>query len=83
MTKHARITLRLDAQLLKRAQTEATHQGVTLAELIERGLELVMQDSPSAKRSHTLPVCNAGGGVLPGVNLDSMASLIDRMDRGH
>jgi hypothetical protein len=29
----------------------------------------------------SLPVCRVGGGMMPGVNLDDSAALLDRMDR--
>jgi len=34
------------------------------------------------RRPVALPECRAGGGTLPGVDLDDSASLLDRMD-GH
>jgi hypothetical protein len=50
--------------------------------MIEAGLRLVLsQSKPTRKRLHVeLPVCSEGGGVLPGVNLDNSAELLDIMD---
>ena len=81
---HMRTTVRLDAGLLERARQEAARRGVTLTSLIEQGLRLVLRKP--LKRSErpviALPECRAGGGVLPGVDLDDSADLLDRMDDG-
>jgi hypothetical protein len=77
-----RTTVRLDDALLNRARREAARRGVTLTSLIDRGLRAVLQ-RPAATQSRTrirLPVSRAGGGVLPGVNLDDSAGLLERMD---
>jgi hypothetical protein len=77
-----RTTVRLDEALLERARREATRRGVTLTSLLEQGLRLVLRnplkraDRPTVK----LPECRAGGGVLPGVDLDDSAALLDRME---
>ncbi|HJR71368.1 MAG TPA: DUF2191 domain-containing protein [Gammaproteobacteria bacterium] len=77
-----RTTVRLDEALLERARQEAARRGVTLTSLIEQGLLLALRRP--LKRSKrvvvTLPECRAGGGVLPGVDLDDSASVLDRMD---
>jgi hypothetical protein len=77
-----RITLRLDKDLLERARAEAARRKTTLASLIEQGLELVLQPSikESSREAPALPVSRAGGGTLPGVDLDNSALLLDRMD---
>lgn len=82
MLRHMRTTVRLDDALLDRARLEAARRGMTLTALIEQGLQLVL------RRPHTrterprvkLPKCHAGGGTLPGVDLDDSANLLDRMD---
>ena len=50
--------------------------------LIEEGLRLVLAQShqPPSRERVTLPVCNAGGGVLPGVDLNDSAALEDIME---
>jgi hypothetical protein len=84
MLRHMRTTVRLDDALLDRAKREAARRGMTLTALIEQGLKLAMrQPMKTPNRSRTsLPVCRAGGGTLPGVNLDNSASLQDLMDQG-
>ncbi|HUL46853.1 MAG TPA: hypothetical protein VLV25_07120 [Steroidobacteraceae bacterium] len=77
-----RTTVRLDEALLERARLEAAKRKTTLTSLIEQGLELVLR-RPMKRPEHppvTLPECRAGGGTLPGVDLDDGASLLDRMD---
>jgi hypothetical protein len=77
-----RTTVRLDQALLERARQEAARRGVTLTSLIEQGLRLMLRrplkrdERPRA----TLPECHAGGGVMPGIDLDDSAALLDRME---
>jgi hypothetical protein len=77
-----RTTVRLDEALLERARAEAAKRKTTLTSLIEQGLELVLRRpmKRSAPRPVALPECRAGGGTLPGVDLNDSASLLDRMD---
>ncbi len=74
--------MRLDEALLQRAREEAAKRKTTLTSLIEQGLELVLRRPMKrpTRRLLTLPECQAGGGTLPGVDLDDSASLLDRMD---
>jgi hypothetical protein len=77
-----RTTVRLDDALLDRARQEAARRGVTLTSLIEQGLQLVLRRP--LKRSERprvqLPECRAGGGVLPGIDLDDSDALFDRLE---
>jgi len=77
-----RTTVRLDEALLERARAEAAKRKTTLTSLIEQGLELVLRQPMKrpARRPVTLPECRAGGGTLPGVDLNDNSSLLDRMD---
>jgi hypothetical protein len=79
MSRHMRTTVRLDDALLDRAKREAARQGETLTSLIERGLRLVLaRPHRRRERQHVeIPVCRAGGGTLPGVDLDDSADLLD------
>jgi hypothetical protein len=69
----------LDAALLERAKREAARRGETLTSLIERGLRLVLArpHQSNARRHVDIPVSRAGGGTLPGVDLDDSAALLD------
>lgn len=77
-----RTTVRLDEALLERAREEAAKRKTTLTALIEQGLELLLRRpmQRSERRSVVLPESRAGGGTLPGVDLNSSAALLDRMD---
>jgi len=77
-----RTTVRLDDGLLEQAKAEARRKHRTLTSLIEEGLRLVLSGnavSPRRKKV-VLPVSRARGGVLPGVNLDNNAGVLDIMD---
>jgi hypothetical protein len=82
MSGHMRTTVRLDDALLDRAKREAARRGETLTALIERGLRLVLAkpEKHAAKRRVEIPVCHAGGGTLPGVDLDDSATLLDVLE---
>ena len=75
--------MRLDDVLIEQAKREAGRRGETLTALIEQGLRLVLAQSPSCthrRKRVTLPVSRAGGGVLPGIDLNGSAALIDVME---
>jgi hypothetical protein len=61
---------------------EAEQRGETVTALIEEGLRLVLAQSQQAPRRERviLPVSNAGGGVLAGVDLNDSAALEDIME---
>jgi hypothetical protein len=78
-----RTTVRLDDALLEQAKREAAHRHETLTALIEQGLRLVLAQSRSSQSRRTrvvLPTCRAGGGVLPGVDLNDNAALLDVLE---
>jgi hypothetical protein len=82
MLRHMRTTVRLEAGLLEQAKREAERRGTTLTALIEQGLRLAIRrprpvDSDARVK---IPVSRARGGVLPGVDLNDSAALLDRMD---
>jgi hypothetical protein len=79
-----RTTVRLDDALGERAKREAARRGETLTALIERGLRLALArpEPRRARRRVEIPVCRAGGGTLPGVDLDDSAAVLDILE-GH
>jgi hypothetical protein len=82
MSRHMRTTVRLQEGLLKQAKHEAEQRGETLTALMEQGLRLVLAQ-PHVRRQRRrihLPVCKAGRGVLPGVDLGDSAALLDIME---
>ena len=73
-----RTTVRLPDNLLDRARREAARRGTTLTALIEEGLREVLRrpaESPAARRRIAIPVCRAGGGLQPGVDLTDSAII--------
>lgn len=88
MSRHMgvhRTTVRLDDALLESAKKEAVRRGSSVTHLIDEGLRMLLAASkPSHHASRVkLPVCKAGGGTLPGVDLNDSAALLDIMeDRG-
>ena len=84
MLRHMRTTVRLDDALLEAARREAKRRGTTLTALIEQGLRLVLRRplQPPTSDPVVLPECRAGGGVMPGVDLDDSQALLERMDQG-
>ena len=66
---------------MTQAKREADRRGVTLTALMEEGLRLVLVQSRTAavRERVRLPVCSAGGGVLPGVDLNDSSALEDLM----
>ncbi|HUI77227.1 MAG TPA: hypothetical protein VLY24_04910 [Bryobacteraceae bacterium] len=77
-----RTTVRLDSALLDQAKREAADRHETLTALIEQGLRLVLAQSRSPRRRKriALPVCRAGGGTLPGIDLNDSSTLLDAME---
>lgn len=83
ISRHMRITVRLDDALLEQAKCEATRRSETLTALIEQGLRLVLAQSrphEQRKRSVVLPTCRAGGGLLPGIDLNDSVTSLDIME---
>jgi len=76
-----RTTVRIHDDLLKRAKKRAANEGRTLTSLIEEGLALVLSEPKASRRIRVpLPVSKAGGGVLPGVDLNRSYELEEVMN---
>jgi hypothetical protein len=68
-----RTTVRLDDALLDQVKREAA--------LIEQGLRLVLAERPRRRRArYVLPVSPQAGGMLPGVDLNDSADLLDILE---
>ena len=76
-----RTTIRIKDDLLKRAKKRAADEGRTLTSLVEDGLALILS-KPNAKRRKRidLPVSQATGGVLPGIDLNRSGDLEEAMN---
>ncbi len=76
-----RTTIRLQDKLLEHAKRKAAEEGRTLTSLVEEGLMIILAEPEQKERRRTvLPVSNASGGVLPGVDINNSASLLDVLD---
>jgi hypothetical protein len=76
-----RTTVRIDDRLLVEAKTRAAMSGRTLNELIEDALREAFARREGPGHRVELPVFRSGR-VMPGVDLDDGAALLDLMD-GH
>lgn len=75
-----RTTVCIDDDLLQRAKQAAAAQGRPLRALIEEGLRVILAASQEARRPPLeLPVSQAGGGVLPGIDLNRSSDLEEVM----
>jgi hypothetical protein len=84
-----RTTVRLPAELLKKAQRKAAAEGRTLTALMEDGLRYVVSDKPAEKQERKMPrVSTATGGFASGINsvrdIEEMMDLeyIEKLRRG-
>ena len=80
-----RTTVRLPEELLSRAKRKAAADGRTLTSLIEDGLRLVVAEgAKQAPHRRVIPrVSKAGGGVMPGIDLDDLSSLQEMDDKDY
>ena len=76
-----RTTIRLDDKLLADTKQLAAQTGRTLTSVIEDALrEMLSRRARSAGRPPVTLRTVSGQGLLPGVDLDDSASLLDLMD---
>jgi hypothetical protein len=76
-----RTTIRIDDRLLKEAKLLAARRGTTLTALIEDALrESLARKHDSQQREPARLVTVGGNGILPGVDLDDSAALLDLME---
>ena len=76
-----RITIRLDDQVFADAMQLTAETGRSLTGVIEDALREMLdrQSRPAERPPVRLPI-DAGRGLLPGVDLNSSAALLDLMD---
>ena len=79
-----RTTIRIDDNLLQQAKREAARRGTTLTALVEDALRAALARRPGPSgRERVHLVTFKGRGVLPGVDLDDSAGLLDLMESSH
>jgi hypothetical protein len=81
MSSVSRTTIRLDEQLLRDAKKLAAETGSTLTAVIEDALRatLARRASPIKDEHWEIPTFGMGG-LMPGVDLDNSAALLDLME---
>jgi len=81
-----RTTVRLPAELLKKAQRKAAAEGRTLTGLMEEGLRYVVSDKPTERLARPpIPVSKEmGGSILSFKELQELEDrdYIERLNRG-
>lgn len=76
-----RTTIRIDEQLLKEAKQFAARSGKSLTSVIEDALrESLARQRGSGQREPVRLITVGGKGLLPGVDLDDSAALLDVME---
>ncbi|MFQ6027783.1 MAG: type II toxin-antitoxin system VapB family antitoxin [Dehalococcoidia bacterium] len=77
-----RTTIRIDEQLLSEAKQFALRSRKSLTSVIEDALrEMLARQRGLAKRSAVRLTTVDGKGLVPGVDLDDSAGLLDLMDQ--
>ena len=75
-----RTIINLDDDLHRRAKAFAARTGTTLTALVEEALRLRLAPSRSGGRRRVKLPTFRGEGLKPGVTLDDMDTVYDRMD---
>jgi plasmid stability protein len=75
-----RTVITLDDDLHRRAKTYAARHGTTLAALIADALRARLARRPSTRRNPVVLPTFKGQGLAPGISLDDMKTVHDRMD---
>ena len=74
----------IDDAILRDAQAFAAKEGMSLTRLVEEGLRMrlkVCARRERTKQDMRVPVSSCTGGLLPGVDPCSNASMLDAADR--
>jgi Bacterial antitoxin of type II TA system, VapB len=77
-----RTTIKIDDGLLAEAKRVAAETDQTLGEVVEEALRERLARRRAVGRGQGLPLpTSGGGGLMPGVDLDNNAALLDLMER--
>lgn len=79
-----RTTVRLPDDLMRRAKRKAAAENRSLTALIEDALRRILDTRATASSAHRVPpVSKAGGGLMPGIDLEDTAGLQDLEDQDY
>lgn len=77
-----RTTIRIDDQLLSNVKKLAAETGRSLTSVIEDALREMMARRPSARARPPVRLTTVSGhGLMPGVDLDDSAALLELMEK--
>jgi predicted transcriptional regulator len=78
-----RVTVRLDDELWKQAKSVAVDTGRTLSSVVGDALRMSLARQAANQRKRVkLTISDGAGGLMPGVDINNSASLLDLMDEG-
>ena len=81
MIRCMRTTINIDKDLLKEAKLRAARKGITLTAVVEEALRESFTRQHEFQRREPVRLVTFGGkGLLPGVDLDDSAALLDLME---
>jgi len=76
-----RTTVTIPDELLRRAKQAASERSCTLSEIVQEALQKVFSHRRTAPgKRRTRLTTFRGRGVLPGIDLDESATLLDAME---
>ncbi len=76
-----RTTIRLDEQLLTEVKTLASQTGQSMTAIIEEALRVTLARKRQVEKRPYVKLTTVGGeGLMPGVDLDNSAALLDLME---
>lgn len=75
-----RTMIHLDDDLHRRAKAYAARHGTTLAKLVAEALRVRLARPARSRREAVVLPTFKGQGLQPGVSLDDMGTVYDRMD---
>jgi Arc/MetJ family transcription regulator len=76
-----RTTIKIDDQLLAEAKARAAASGRTLNDVVEDALREALARRPSGERTSRIELPTfSGSRLLPGVDLDDSAALLELME---
>ena len=79
-----RTTIRLDDQLLTNVKKLAAETGRSLTSIVEDALrEMLARSTKTGERSPVRLTTVSGNGLMPGVDLDDSAALLDIMENAN
>lgn len=77
-----RTTVAIDDHLLAAAKRRARDAGLTLGQLVERGLQRELARTEPGEEPPEIPVFSGGTGPRPGIDLDSNRAVLEVLDEG-